>query len=41
VQFGYYDQAHLAHEVKELTGVTPSEFRPLARDVLSTLAEPG
>jgi AraC-like DNA-binding protein len=40
-RFGYYDQAHLAHEVRALTGITPSELRPLAADVLASLSERG
>lgn len=29
---GYYDQSHLIHEFRESTGVTPPEYRPVARD---------
>jgi AraC-like DNA-binding protein len=31
---GYYDQAHFAHELRELAGVSPSEYKPMARSPL-------
>jgi AraC-like DNA-binding protein len=32
LDFGYYDQAHLVREVKEFTGRTPTQVRPLMGD---------
>jgi AraC-like DNA-binding protein len=37
LQFGYYDQPHLAREVRAFTGLRPSEMRPLAAEVLGQL----
>ncbi len=31
---GYSDQAHLAHDFSDLTGVTPSTYKPMARSEL-------
>jgi AraC-like DNA-binding protein len=36
-RFGYADQPHLVHEVRALTGITPTELRPLTADLLSAL----
>ncbi|HZJ71284.1 MAG TPA: helix-turn-helix domain-containing protein, partial [Planctomycetota bacterium] len=38
LDFGYYDQAHLAHDVKEFSGVTPRQMRPLVTDITSLLS---
>ena len=38
LEFGYYDQAHLAREVKEFSGVTPRQMQPLVTDVTSLLS---
>jgi AraC-like DNA-binding protein len=31
---GYFDQAHLANECREIAGFTPSEYKPVARSLL-------
>ena len=37
-RFGYYDQPHLVSEVRQFTGITPTELRPLTANVLSGLS---
>jgi AraC-like DNA-binding protein len=38
VQCGYFDQAHLIHEFRELAGITPSQYRPRTLDDRNHLA---
>ena len=38
LEVGYYDQAHLVKEVRQFTGITPSEVRPLVTDLHSLLS---
>ena len=38
LEFGYSDQAHLAHEVKQFSGVTPRQLQPLVTDIAALLA---
>lgn len=37
LQFGYYDQAHLAREVRQFTGSTPTQVRPMMDDPFGRL----
>jgi AraC-like DNA-binding protein len=37
---GYYDQSHLAREFRELSGVTPAQYRPLPRRPLHMNLDP-
>jgi AraC-like DNA-binding protein len=32
IEHGYYDQSHLVHDFRELTGITPTAYRPRAAD---------
>ncbi|WP_394844238.1 AraC family transcriptional regulator [Pendulispora brunnea] len=38
---GYYDQAHMIHEFKALTGLTPREYASDVRDSIFPIQEPG
>jgi AraC-like DNA-binding protein len=38
LEFGYYDQSHLARDVRQFTGVTPTEVRLLAPDIYGLMA---
>ena len=38
LEFGYYDQSHLVRDVRQFTGITPSEMRPLATDIYGLLS---
>lgn len=38
LEFGYYDQAHLARDVKQFTGTTPRQVRPMVADLYGLLA---
>jgi AraC-like DNA-binding protein len=38
---GYADQAHLTHEFKAFSGITPGAYRPVAPDRQSHVAIPG
>jgi AraC-like DNA-binding protein len=36
VDFGYYDQAHLVHDMRQFTGMTPTHARAVATDTPSS-----
>jgi AraC-like DNA-binding protein len=38
LEFGYYDQAHLIRDVKQFTGTTPGQVRPLLTDAYGLFA---
>ena len=41
LEFGYYDQAHLAHEVHRFTGLTPTEARSMMTSLETLVSEAG
>lgn len=41
VSFGYADQAHLGHDFRELTGITPTAYRPRSPDERNHVAVGG
>jgi transcriptional regulator GlxA family with amidase domain len=38
LDLGFYDQAHLARDVRRFTGVTPTEARGMVSDLAGLLA---